>query len=118
MSMIIRVGAGVIFSGLFFYVVSLVGNGKLLLKYSLLWLCLCVVALFSVCFPELIYRISDCIGFISPSNFAFLVAVVLLLTISLSLSIAISRLVTACKNLTQRIAILENENDTLRNQQG
>ena len=91
MSMIIRVGAGIIFSGLFFYVVSLVGKGKLLLKYSLLWLCLCVVALFSVCFPELIYRISDCIG--------------------------ISRLVTACKNLTQRIAILENENDVLRNQQ-
>ena len=116
MSMIIRVGAGVIFSGLFFYVVSLVGKGKLLLKYSLLWLCLCVVALFSVCFPELIYRISDRIGFISPSNFAF-VAVVLLLMISLSLSIAISRLVTACKNLTQRIAILENENDVLRNQQ-
>ena len=113
MSMIIRVGAGVIFSGLFFYVVSLVGKGKLLLKYSLLWLCLCVVALLSVCFPELIYRISGCIGFISPSNFAFLVAVVLLLMISLSLS----RLVTACKNLTQRIAILENENDVLRNQQ-
>ena len=42
MSMIIRVGAVVIFSGLFFYVVSLVGKGKLLLKYSLLWLCLCV----------------------------------------------------------------------------
>lgn len=36
MSMIIRVGAVVIFSGLFFYVVSLVGKGKLLLKYSLL----------------------------------------------------------------------------------
>ncbi|MFR3924063.1 MAG: DUF2304 domain-containing protein [Collinsella sp.] len=69
-------------------------------------------------FPELIYRISGYIGFISPSNFAFLVAVVLLLMISLSLSIAISRLVTACKNLTQRIAILENENDVLRNQQG
>ena len=32
MSMIIRVGAVVIFSGLFFYVVSLVGKGKLLFK--------------------------------------------------------------------------------------
>lgn len=32
MSMIIRMGAGVIFSGLFFYVVSLVGKGKLLFK--------------------------------------------------------------------------------------
>ena len=37
--------------------------------------------------------------------------------VSLALSIASSRLVTAGKNLTQRIAILENENDVLRNQQ-
>ena len=107
MSLALRIGSSLIFFSLLLYVFNLVSKGKLLLKYSLLWIFLCCIALLCLLAPNLVYLISDWIGFITASNFVLVVAVVLLLVICLSLSIAISRLVVATKNLTQRIALLE-----------
>lgn len=90
-------------------VLKLVSQDKLLLKYSLLWILLCLVVLACDAFPEIMYWAADLIGFISPSNFIFLVAIGLLLAITLSLSVAVSRAVVANKNLTQRLALLEKE---------
>lgn len=90
-------------------VLKLVSQDKLLLKYSLLWILLCLVVLACDAFPEIMYWAADLIGFISPSNFIFLVAIGLLLAITLSLSVAVSRAVVANKNLTQRLALIEKE---------
>lgn len=109
MSLALRFGSSLIFLVLLLYVFNLVSKGRLLLKYSLLWIFLCCIALLCLLVPNLVYLISDWIGFITASNFVLVVAIVLLLLICLSLSIAISRLVTAMKNLTQRIALLEKD---------
>ena len=105
MSFAIRFGSALVFLFLLLYVCSLVSKGKLLLKYSLLWIFLCCLALLSLLLPDLVYCISNWLGFITASNFVLVIAIVLLLLISLSLS----RLVLAIKNLTQRIALLEKD---------
>ena len=108
-NIILRAGAALLFGGFLVYVLRLVSKGRLLLKYSLLWILLCTVALICDAWPQLVYFISDSIGFVTPSNFIFLCAIVLLLAICLSLSVAVSRHVIAVKNLTQRVAILDKE---------
>lgn len=109
MNVILRMGAALFFGGFLVYVLRLVSKGKLLLKYSLLWIVLCLAALACDVCPRLIYFVSNSVGFVTPSNFIFLCTIVLLLAICLSLSIAVSRHVIAVKNLTQRVAILEKE---------
>lgn len=86
-----------------------VKKGRLLLKYSLLWLFLSLLLLLCLLFPNLIYRLSAVIGFGVPSNFLFFCTVIVLFAIVLSLSIAISRLLLSVKNLTQRLAIIEHD---------
>lgn len=109
MNVILRTGAALFFGLFLLHVLKLVSKGKMLLKYSLLWIVLCGVALLCDVFPGIIYFFSGALGFITPSNFVFLIAIVLLLAICLSLSVAVSRHVIAVKNLTQRIALLEKE---------
>ena len=101
--------AALFFGGFLVYVLRLVSNGKMLLKYSLLWILMCMAALICDICPQIIYSCSTAIGFVNPANFLFLGAIVLLLAISLSLSVAVSRHVLAIKNLTHRIALLEKE---------
>lgn len=109
MNVVLRLGAALFFGVFLVYVLKLVSKGKLLLKYALLWMFLCSAALICDVCPQIIYVISGAIGFISPSNFVLLGAVVVLLAISLSLSVAVSRHVLAVKNLTQRVGLLEKE---------
>lgn len=109
MSVVLRVLVAIIFVVFLICVLRLVSKDKLLLKYSLLWILLCVVCVICDLFPEIVYFASGILGFISPSNFIFLVSIALLLAISLSLSVAVSRLTIANKNLAQRIALLEKD---------
>lgn len=109
MYLVVRVLIAVVLLVFLYNVFRLISQGKLLLKYSLLWILLCVASLLCVAFPGIIYWASSTIGFLSPSNFVLLGAVVLLLAIVLSLSVAVSRAIVANKNLTQRLALLEQE---------
>lgn len=109
MYLVMRVLIAVVLVVFLYSVFRLISQGRLLLKYSLLWILLCIVALACDIFPSIVYWASDTIGFLSPSNFVLLVAVVLLLAVALSLSVAVSRAVVANKNLTQRMALLEHE---------
>ena len=91
------------------YVLRLVARGKLLLKYSLLWLILGIAMLLCAAFPGVVIAISKLSGFITSSNFVFLIAIGILLAISLSLSVVVSRQLLSIKNLTHRLALLEKE---------
>lgn len=91
----------------FAYIINLVFRKKLMLKYSLLWLALSIVVALCAIFPSIIYSISDLLGFITPSNFIFLVAIFFLLTIALSLSVIASRQTANIKRLVQEIALLK-----------
>lgn len=108
MNLILRIGAALFFGGFLVYVLRLVSNGKMLLKYSLLWILMCMAALICDLCPQIIYSCSTAIGFVNPANFLFLVQSCCCLQ-SLSLSVAASRHVLAIKNLTHRIALLEKE---------
>ena len=91
------------------YILLLVKRGKLQLKYSLLWLAMSLIVLVCAVFPNFIFSLAHLAGFQVGSNFLFFIGLVFLIVISLSLTSIVSRQQSAIKNLTQRIAILENE---------
>lgn len=94
---------------LLLYVLHLVKQDKLQLRYALLWLTLATVILFCSVFPQLLVGVSAFFGFATLSNFIFLVGFFFLLIIALSLSLIVSQQSASIKNLTQRIALLEFE---------
>lgn len=82
----------------FAYVVHLVAQEKLLLKYSLLWMALTVAILLCALFPLPLYQASSLLGFETPSNFIFFIGLFFLLAISLSLSLIVSKQASKIKN--------------------
>ena len=107
MQMSLRVGIIAACLLLAVFVLRLVLKDKLQLKYSLLWL---VCALF----PQPLYVISSFFGFATLSNFIFVVGFLFLLCIVLSLGCLSSKQATAIANLSQRIALLEKEIESIR----
>lgn len=96
-------------------VLHLVAQEKLLLKYSLLWLFLVAVTMLCAIFPKGVYAVAAFFGFTMPSNFIFFAGLFCLLAISLSLSVIVSKQALRIRNLTQRLALLENEIHRARN---
>lgn len=92
---------------LIIYIVSLIVRGKLLLKYSLLWLALALIVSLCALFPEPLYQFAGFLGFENPSNFIFLVGIFLLIVISLSLTSIVSKQTQRIKGLIQQQALLE-----------
>lgn len=105
----LRLCVGIVCLLMFIYVLSLVKKEKLMLRYSLLWLALAVVLILCAIFPGPVFGVAKLFGFLTASNFIFVVGFVFLLLIALSLSSVISKQTTSIKNLTQRIALLEKE---------
>lgn len=86
-----------------------VRRGKLLLRYSLLWMGLAVAAIIGALFPGVVYSLSDFCGFETPSNFILFVGVAFLAVTCLSLSAVVSKQAIRIKTLIQEIALIENE---------
>ena len=105
--MVIQIALFVVCLSLFFYTLILVSKKRLLLKYSLLWLALSAVLGFCALFPAPIYYLSKLVGFETPSNFLFVLAIIFLLLITLSLSVIASRQTAYIKSLVQELAILK-----------
>lgn len=97
----------------FAYVVHLVAQEKLLLKYSLLWMALTVAILLCALFPLPLYQASSLLGFETPSNFIFFIGLFFLLAISLSLSLIVSKQASKIKNLVQEQALLTKRFDEI-----
>lgn len=91
------------------YVIHLVVKGRLLLKYSLIWMFLAAVILFCAFCPYPVSAISHCLGFDVTSNFVFFVGMAFLLSFCLALSVIASKQSMSIKQLTQRLAIIEKE---------
>lgn len=89
-------------------ILRLVKNKRLSMKYSFLWLELILAIFVCAVFPIIPYRVSALIGFETPANFIFLVAIFFLLAISLSLSIIVSQQSRKITTLVQSLALLEN----------
>ena len=95
------------------YIVYLIKRKKLLLKYSLLWLALSVVAGLCALFPGPLFSLAQLLGFETASNFIFVIGFFFLLAICLSLSVIASRQTEYIKTLVQDLAILrQSKEDT------
>ena len=107
---IIMIAASLIF---LFYIVMMLRNRKIELKYTLTWLfaglCLIAVAIF----PDLLRLISNLLNIVEPVNTLFLFIIFFLLLILFTLTIAISRNAIRVKTLTQEIGMLKMELDKL-----
>lgn len=86
-----------------------VAKGRLLLRYSLLWLALGILAIFFAVFPLPLFQLAYFLGFNVASNFVLFVGLFFVLAICLSLSVITSKQQMKIKDLAQKTAILENE---------
>lgn len=86
-------------------------KGRLLLKYSLLWFVLALVAFFSALFPDPVFLLAHLIGFDTASNFILFVAIFLVLTIALSLSVIVSKQQAKLNNTIQELALLKHDTE-------
>lgn len=93
------------------YVFHLVKHDRLLLNYSLMWLALAAVILFCAVFPRPLFGVAAAFGFATASNFIFFVGFLFLLVICLVLTSIVSKQALSIKNLTQKIALMEKENE-------
>lgn len=93
------------------YIVLMVKRGKLLLRYSLLWLLLGIVILVCSIFPQPVIALSELLGFDVPANFVFIVGLFFLLAICMSLTRIVSKQSRAIRNLVQQIAIYEHDDE-------
>lgn len=89
-------------------IARLVKKKRLSMKYSFLWIALLFVVFLCAVFPVIPYRMSDLLGFESPANFIFLVAIFFLLAIALSLSIVVSGQQRKITTLVQELALIDN----------
>lgn len=97
----------IVISILFFiYIIQRVSAGKLLLKYSLLWLLLSALVFLGALFPQPLFALARVCGFATGSNFLFLIALFFILAIALSLSVIVSKQQAYIKTLIQDSAIL------------
>lgn len=99
------------------FVLHLVAQGRLVLKYALLWLTLAVAILVCAIFPQIIYVCASFVGFSVPSNFALLVGVLFLLVIVLSLSIIVSWQSQYIRRLVQEVALIRKMLDDITKDQ-
>lgn len=94
-------------------VFRLVSDGKLQLKYSLLWMLLSLILIICAVFPGIVSAFSSLLGFQTPSNFVFLVSIVGLLGICLSLTAIVSWQARDIRQLIQRVTLMQEDLDNL-----
>ncbi|MDD2588022.1 MAG: DUF2304 domain-containing protein [Atopobiaceae bacterium] len=93
-------------------IIRLVKNGRLQLKYSLLWMFLAGVLVICAVFPGLVGACANALGVGLASNFVFLVGLILLMGITLSLTVIVSWQARDIRSLVQRLALLEKRIDS------
>lgn len=95
-------------------VVELVRRRKLREEYSFLWLMAAAALLVMAIMPSAIVTLSEWIGAGYTTSTLFFFALVFLLLLCLQFSVRLSRLTTRSKLLVQRLALLEEELDRVR----
>lgn len=94
---------------LMFLILKLISKNKLPVKYSLFWLCACIVIFLVGAFPNFIAIFTGLIGFQTTSNLVTGIIIGLLLIITLLLTIIISDLKRRITLLIQEVSILKKE---------
>jgi hypothetical protein len=98
--------AAVVISGVIF---ELVRRKHLMERYALLWLLAGMIVLILGLWKGLLTSISSAVGIKSPPNLLFVVVFAFVLIMLVQFSITVSRLSDQNKQLAQRVALLEHE---------
>ena len=84
---------------------------KVQIQYSIFWILFSALLIFLAIFPSILIRLAKILGMGSPANLVFLTIIFLLLLKSFNLTVEISALEVRLKELTQRIALKEEESE-------
>lgn len=91
------------------YILNLIKNNKLDLKYSLSWLIVGIFVIILALLPKAIDTISGFLGIADPMNMIFFVGFIFVLIIVLSLTVALSIVSNSVKRLNQKIGMLDKK---------
>jgi len=97
----------------FIFVANRVHKSKILMGDAIFWVLLALLLVILAVFPGIAFFFSGLLGFISPSNFVFLLVMVLLMAKVFANSSEISMLKYRVNELAQENALLEQQ---LRNE--
>ncbi len=87
-------------------VFNLLRSRRMREKYAFLWMLVGLAIIVLAALPSLLQVLAHALGFQLPSNFLFLLAIMLLLGVSLHLSLEVSRLEDETRVLAEDVAIL------------
>lgn len=111
---IIMIAASLLFMG---FVIVMIRNRKIELKYTLAWMLAGVSFLVLSLFPGLLVFISSLLNIVEPVNTLFLSIIFFMLLIIFTLTVALSRNANRVKTLTQEIGIIKMELERLNSPQ-
>ena len=86
-----------------------VRNGKLSIKYSMIWLFVSLILFIVGIFPKLMEIISDFFGFLTISNLVIGIILTLLLILTLFLTMIVTNQKTQINNLIQEVSMLKKD---------
>lgn len=87
------------------FMLKKIRSSKLKIEYAVFWIVFSVVLVFMGIFPQIIYYISELIGFFSSVSMVFLAVIAILIVKVFMMSIQISQLEHKIDSLVQQIAI-------------
>lgn len=99
------------------YIVLMLRNKKIDLKYTLAWLLAGICLLASAVFPGLLNMLSDFLNIVEPVHTLFLSIIFFMLLIIFTLTIALSRNANRVKTLTQELGIIKMELERMSRKQ-
>ena len=94
-----------------FVIVRRIGKAKVKQEDSLFWLVFSLILALLGIFPNISYRMSTLLGFVSPSNFVFLLVIALLLEKLLTVSIQVSVLENKVEVMAAELALRSKSQD-------
>ena len=86
-----------------------VRNGKISVRYSLIWFVMALAILFVGVFPKFMELLAKTFGFTTISNLVIGIILTLLMFITLVLTMILTNQKTQIKNLTQEISMLKKD---------
>ena len=100
-----------------FFVFELIRRNRLTFKYAFVWLVASLTAVFFAIFDKCLFRLSSLLGFELPSNFIFFAVSCAFIVLSLLLTVFLCQQNSRNDRMAQKIALLENEINALKQRQ-
>lgn len=91
------------------YILWKIRNSKLQIEYAIFWIFSAILFVIISIFPEIIYKIAQFLGMMSPINVVLIAIIGILLLKVFMMTIELSQLENKVRELVQKIALDEKE---------